>query len=121
MAKILIVEDSDDLRGRLRSAFAQRGHEVLEARSGNEALDLLANQAVQAILSAVEMPDGDGLSLLAWIRAHSAHLPFYLLGHPPAASPETVRATAIMPEPARLDVVLSTVEQGVHNSDTVRA
>ncbi|SUX30372.1 response regulator [Chromobacterium vaccinii] len=61
---ILIVDDSTTLRQVVRMTLAGAGYEVLEAGNGKEALDILDGRKIHLIISDVNMPQMDGISLL---------------------------------------------------------
>jgi len=73
MAKVLIVEDTADLRTLLEVRLRQSGHLVLSAASGEEALAVLAEKGRPdvAVLDVV-MPGMTGLELHAQLRADPA-------------------------------------------------
>ena len=80
MARILIAEDEEALRGLIARALMQDGHEVMTANDGAEALDLLARErgAFDLLLTDIRMPVMDGIALaLAAARDHPQ-------GHDPA-------------------------------------
>ncbi len=82
MAKILIVDDDDDLRDIVAEFLAAEGHEVRAARDGEDGLRLVAAGLPDAILLDVEMPklDGPGMALQMLIRnAGSERIPIVLL------------------------------------------
>ena len=58
--KILIVEDSCDLREMLGSVFAAYGWNPLLAESGRKALDKLERETPGIILMDMRMPDMNG-------------------------------------------------------------
>ena len=66
--KFLIVDDIDINRMVLRVAFDAEGHTVLEAADGIEALDILAREDIDAVLSDILMPRMDGYRLCHEIR-----------------------------------------------------
>jgi DNA-binding response OmpR family regulator len=73
MARILIAEDEDDVRGLIARALLQDGHDVMTAQDGAEALDLLARErgAFELLLADIRMPIMDGIALaLATARDH---------------------------------------------------
>lgn len=73
MARILIAEDEDALRGLVARALLQDGHDVMTANDGAEALDLLAREqgAFELLLTDIRMPLMDGIALaLATARDH---------------------------------------------------
>lgn len=65
MARILIAEDEDDVRGLIARALRQDGHEVVTANDGAEALDVLVRQqgAFELLLTDIRMPVMDGIAL----------------------------------------------------------
>ena len=68
---VLIVDDSAAIRKILQRVLRQTEvplGEILEAGDGVEALNLLKTQQVGLVLSDVNMPNMDGLQLLAEIR-----------------------------------------------------
>ena len=73
MAKrILIVDDSTSMRGMIRSALRAGSFEVIEAANGPEALTMLDRQEVDLIITDMNMPDMDGISLVKAIRHRPA-------------------------------------------------
>jgi len=69
MAKcILIVDDSASLRQVVKITLTGAGYEVLEAGDGVEALELLQSHKANLVISDVNMPRMDGLTLLRAIK-----------------------------------------------------
>jgi len=66
---ILIVDDDDSTRLLLRFLEA-KGYGILEAESGNHAIEILQTKSVDLIISDIEMPNGNGFDLLH--RLHDA-------------------------------------------------
>lgn len=72
MAKILVVDDSETARVQVKMDLINAGHEVLEADNGIKGLEVLnTNKDVQLIISDVNMPEMDGLSMCEEISANS--------------------------------------------------
>ena len=67
--RMLIVEDEMDLREVLAETFRMMGCLVLEANHGKEALEILAQEAVDLILTDVQMPIMDGMTFLKECKA----------------------------------------------------
>ena len=69
-ADILLVEDEDAVRVFSARALRNKGYNVVEARSGEEALQLLAGAArnVELLISDVVMPHMDGPTLIHKVR-----------------------------------------------------
>lgn len=69
-ATVLTVDDAADLRALVRAVLEVRGFDVVEAPSGRDALELLADGLrPDAIVLDVQMPDLDGWDTLSAIRA----------------------------------------------------
>jgi signal transduction histidine kinase/CheY-like chemotaxis protein len=92
VGRVLLVDDEDASRSVLRGLLAESAAEVLEARSGAEALSALASDLPDVVLLDLRMPDLDGLATLHAIRAdpRTAALPVLLASNgddPGAAAP----------------------------------
>ena len=79
--KALLVEDSSTQMGLMRALFQRRGHEVIEARNGAEALLVLAGEMPDMVVSDCYMPLIDGYQLCRLLKDDRAtrHLPVLLL------------------------------------------
>jgi len=69
---LLVVEDSFTSRTLLKNILEASGYGVETAIDGRDALSRLTAQAVDAVVTDVEMPNMDGLELTEKIRAHAA-------------------------------------------------
>ena len=80
-ARILLVDDEADNRRLYGVLLKTEGHSVRLAASGDEAFSLALESPPDLVLTDVSMPDGDGLSLLARLRAdkRTARLPVILM------------------------------------------
>jgi PAS domain S-box-containing protein len=67
-ATVLVAEDDDDLRGVMATSLARRGHKVLQARDGGEALAAIDRDAVDLIVLDLWMPNVDGFAVLERLR-----------------------------------------------------
>lgn len=66
--KILIVDDSPAFLHSAAGKLREDGHDVVLARSGHEALELLIVQRVDAVVLDLAMPDLDGIETLRRLR-----------------------------------------------------
>jgi DNA-binding response OmpR family regulator len=71
MSKILIVEDETTLRNTLALNLRAEGFEVLAAGDGTEGLKLAREQAPDAVILDLMLPELDGLSLCRILRRDS--------------------------------------------------
>lgn len=69
--RILVVDDSMTTRTLHRNVLVGAGYEVVMASDGEEAWRLLRDQAVDAIVSDVQMPGIDGFELARRVREHA--------------------------------------------------
>lgn len=70
-AKILIVDDTQQVRRVLRTALSTEGYTIFEAGTGEEALNMFRISPPDAILLDVNMPGMNGLETCQEIRRHS--------------------------------------------------
>ena len=70
-ARILVVDDEENLRITTAAILENDGYIVDVAASGDEAISLLKNSGYDLVLTDLHMEGGDGLSVLAQIRRHS--------------------------------------------------
>ncbi len=70
---VLVVEDHSDARAMLTTLLELRGHEVHEAATGHEALDVAARVRPQLALVDVGLPGIDGYEVARQLRASSRH------------------------------------------------
>jgi len=78
---VLVVDDQENVRALLRRQLSDRGHTVLEAGDGAEALHLVRrrNGAVDLILSDVVMPQMNGTELATRIGVEFPDIPVVLM------------------------------------------
>ena len=67
--RVLLVEDNDVNRLLFQTLLEREGYEVVMAATGFEALDRLAEEAVQLVLLDIQMPELDGIETAKRIRA----------------------------------------------------
>lgn len=87
MHRVLLAEDQFLIRMGLAEEFAADGYEVVEAESGDEALNLFDTRGPFDILvTDIQMPGTiDGVSLAAQARCRAPKLPVvYVTGRPEA-------------------------------------
>lgn len=77
--RVLVVDDERALRSSLKRALEMEGYTVLLATNGQEALDRLKEDVVDAIVLDVAMPGIDGLEVARRLRAAEDHTPILML------------------------------------------
>ena len=78
MLRVLLAEDSHNMRAFVRSALEAEGSElgdveVVEASSGFDALRLLPRGPYDLVITDINMPDINGLELVQFIRGSDQH------------------------------------------------
>jgi two-component system chemotaxis response regulator CheY len=81
MATIMAVDDSVSMRQLLVRTLVVGGHKVVEAKDGAEALGVAAANKVQLVITDVNMPIMDGLTLVKKLREMPLykHVPILVL------------------------------------------
>lgn len=67
MAKILIIDDEDTVRSALARILIRDGHEILVARNGAEAVDIVEDEPVDLVFTDIFMPEMDGIEFVLWV------------------------------------------------------
>tara|TARA_B100001094_G_C18147613_1_gene781736 strand:+ start:1135 stop:1521 length:387 start_codon:yes stop_codon:yes gene_type:complete len=71
MAKILVVEDNEEIRSNLSSMLAESGHQVFEAEDGAVGIaQALEAKHMDLILTDLHMPGKNGIEMVAELREH---------------------------------------------------
>lgn len=118
--KILIVDDVATNRELLREGFEAAGHTTVEAADGIEALQILAHEKVDAVLSDILMPRMDGYRLCHEIRMSDRlrDLPiiFYTSTYDSASDEKlafSLGADKFLKKPAPFETILITLREAI--------
>lgn len=101
---VLLVEDDPVYRSSMARLLRHSGHEVLEAKDGDEALELLSNDLLLppwVIVTDLKMPGRGGAALIETLRTHAEwhNIPVVVItGLPPSERPE-VTAEVLLVKP----------------------
>lgn len=105
----MIVDDESAFRRAIRIALRTRGHDVIEACSGRDALSLLETEMPALILLDWQMPGLDGLETCRAIRA-SFDIPIVMVtsrGESGRGQAMAAGATGYVTKPFGLDELLA--------------
>ncbi len=69
MARILVVDDSEDVRLALATILEDAGYEITEASDGSQVPDLIAKHHPDLVLLDVAMPKVNGFDTLRMMKA----------------------------------------------------
>lgn len=81
--KVLIVDDSPDIREILKEFFRLSGwSEIITAENGQEAVVLVSGQEFNLIVTDWQMPEMNGLELCSWLSVNRKNIPIvFMTGH----------------------------------------
>jgi DNA-binding response OmpR family regulator len=103
---ILIAEDDAGIRDFLEDALTMQGYTVRAVSDGSLALEALAAEAFDLLLSDVRMPNLDGIELCRRAHALHAHMPVILMTGLSAEENEAILkasgAHALLHKPIRI-------------------
>ena len=72
MAKILVVDDEENIRKTLKEILEDDLHEVMLAEDGEKAMRLFTEEFPDVVLMDIQMPKKDGLQLLSEVKSQPA-------------------------------------------------
>jgi two-component system NtrC family sensor kinase len=77
--KVLIIDDSSELRSLLESILPYGGYEATSASSGHEGLELISEVKPDVILIDLELPDTNGLQVLEELNRQGLSIPTVMM------------------------------------------
>ncbi len=112
-ARVLLVEDEEAVRRSLRLALEDDGHEVLEARSGEEAVLLASGgEKLDLLLSDLVLPGMSGRDLAGRLSQGRPDLRvLFVSGYPPAGGEAAEESVPFFLKPFDHQQLLRRVEQ----------
>lgn len=117
MAKILAVDDSASMRQMVSFTLKQQGHQVTDAVDGQDALAKAKSGSFDLVITDVNMPKMDGITLVRELRALPAFkgVPILLLTTESAVEKKQegkkAGATGWLVKPFDPDQLLSTIKK----------
>jgi CheY-like chemotaxis protein len=85
--RILIIENDPDIRDILKLQLEQGGHQVIEAKDGQEGIYLMKKESnflqVGLIITDIRMPKVNGIEVIDYIKANMPSIPIIVVtGYP---------------------------------------
>jgi DNA-binding response OmpR family regulator len=118
MARILLIEDNDLIRTLLRDSLALAGHTVIEARNGQEGLDLFRQAGADLVLTDIVMPEKEGLAVLRELRKSHPAVNIIAMsggglasGGDDLAAAKVLGAAKILLKPFPIEVLLAAIDE----------
>jgi CheY-like chemotaxis protein len=94
--RILVIDDEKSARLLLERVLTRAGHQVVLAETGEQALESLAKESFDLIISDKNLPGMDGLEVLRLARAKFPTLQMILItGFPTAETKQSARALGV--------------------------
>src|SRR5687767_7257269 len=114
-AKILVADDELNLRRVLAAMLKRDGHEVVQAATGLEAIERIAD--VDVVITDLRMPGADGMEVLRTVARSHPHVPVIMItahgsvGH----AVEAIKAGAFdyIEKPYEQDALRTIVEKAI--------
>jgi YesN/AraC family two-component response regulator len=73
-ARILIIDDEEQIREMLAQMLTREGYEVVNANNGKEGMKVCREQKVDLIITDIIMPEKDGIEMILELRHDFPHL-----------------------------------------------
>jgi DNA-binding response OmpR family regulator len=116
MARILVVDDEQQIVNAFRMTLERAGYEVEEAPDGNAALKLFAQSKVDLVVTDIVMPEKDGIEVVMELRSRSPHVKILAISGGGHVNPFTYLAMAkqlgadvVLVKPVDTETLLKTV------------
>lgn len=127
MLNFVLIEDENLFAKSVKRRLEREGHNAIIAGNIHEGKKFLENEAVDVLLLDVRLPDGNGLDLLAEIRADGhplQNLPVIMMTAygelEDAVSAMKFGASDYLKKPVDLDELILTIDKVVHNHSISR-
>ena len=79
MFKILIAEDDRNLQKLMEAVLKRNGYDIISAKDGEEAMDIIENNHVDLLICDIMMPKKDGYELTDELRNNGFELPILMV------------------------------------------
>ena len=122
----MIIDDHAVVRNGVRKALEQRGgFHIFEAASRAEALAQIAKVNPTLIIVDLNLPDGNGLEIVQWVRSISSHTALVVLsfseGDEFVLAAMNAGASAFVQKAAPLSELIASVEHALTSPETFSA
>lgn len=123
-ARILVVDDEAHVRSMIAATLERQGYEVMVASGGRPALDALAKETFELILTDIVMQEGNGLALLESIHDQNPNLPVIMVTaiHDISVAIDSMRRGAYdyLLKPFERDHLVATVQRALEHRQALQ-
>lgn len=115
MARILLIDDTDQVRALFRTILQQAGHAVGEACNGAQGIRLFRDTPADVVITDLYMPDGDGFEVITTLRRELPAPKIIAISGQSGTgdmldAAKLLGADLILPKPVSMDGLLTAVE-----------
>jgi len=116
--KVLVVDDEDYIRESIEIILRTEGFEVFSVNSGKKALKVLEEKNIDVVLTDIQMPEMDGVTLLKKIKSEYQVEVILITGFPSLdTAVESVKLGAYdyICKPFKVDDLLNKISKAIEN------
>lgn len=119
MARILVLDDDDQIRRMMERVLEKEGHVVFVAKDGSEGLTVCEHNPVDLVITDILMPNKDGLETILAIRSNRQDVKIIAMSGGGRAMPSEgclilasdLGADAVLQKPISKSDLLATIAQ----------
>ena len=118
MARILFIDDNEDIRLLGRETLGRAGHEVIEALNGTEGTRLYREHPFDLVITDLIMPEKEGLETIQELRQEFGDVKIIAISGGSARMPgdflriaKKMGATEVLDKPFQIDTLLELTER----------
>lgn len=118
MARVLLIDDDPSIRRAIRRMLERAGHEVLDAGDGEAGIALFRRQAVDLVLTDMQMPGAGGAATMKRLREEAPGVKIIAISGggvsdptDPTALAQSAGATRALRKPFEMKDLLAAVRE----------